>query len=316
MTEQSFPPEAREFLLHLMRYMDIDTLNNQINASRINIATDGNLLLAGSSVTATATDLNSIGGPPLLGVLNKSADYSVVQGDGPVIIVDASGSVPGTGVTITLFASTLQPNDGNIHRYWVHKLAGASNQPVHIVCADGTFADGLTDLVIVEAGSTVQLGGMYDATNPMWLRISAEHVHAQVRRNATWAAANFAALAAVPLDTIDLETNPAVLDVDLVGQPTRVTAKYAKRYTLQYAVFFDSSGGGAWQVESSLRVNGSTTIPGSVMRSGNSGNEDQSVSSICLDYEFAINDYVELMLDHTNLTGNLNGAVLSVQADV
>lgn len=250
---------------------------------------------------------NVIGTTPLLKQTSVNSNYSLGVSDTPVILVDASSGP----ITVTLFASDTQIDDDKIHRFWVHKLTGPITNPVTVVVAGAeNFSDGLSKYILYEPGSTIQLGNTYQATNPGWLRISNSSVVLQTRRVASWSASNFSSATAVPFDIEDESLNSDVLEW-LSGSNTRHTAKLSnKRYALNWGVGIDSTGGGTWNLEGWLRVNGTTEIPGSRRRTGNYGGEDGFLEMGTIDYELASTDYVELVIDHNGLTGNLISAIL------
>jgi len=269
---------------------------------------EASLRPGGDLAAAIAAGDIHVNNSPVLAPQYFTADSNVEPWGGPVLIVDTSLG----DVTLTLFPSDEHPNDGLLHRYWVHHIGGGNR--CQIVCADGSYADGLVRLYLSE-GNTTQLGGMYDATNPMWLRISKEPVDLQVRRNASWAAANFAAPTPVPFDVSDYIDNNAVMDWG-VGTPTRIVIRKTGRFTFNYAVDIDSTGGLTWNCQAYLRVNGATVVAGSTRRGGNFGNEDDSMSNPCEPVQLTIGDYVELVVDQNNLTGNLVGAKVTVITEV
>jgi len=269
---------------------------------------DASLRSGGSLEAAIAAGDITVNAVPQLRTRYVSASGTIEAYDNEVTIVDTSLG----NVTVQLFPSNEHPNDGLIHRYWVYHLGGGNL--CQVVCADGSFADGLTKLFLDE-GDTAQLGGMYDAALPMWLRISKSSVDIQVRRNASWAAANFAAPTAVPFDVSDFIDNNAVLDWS-AGTPTQIIVRKSCRLEARYAADFDSTGGVTWNVQGYLRLNGVTTVPGSVRRGGNFGNEDDSISDPCQPLDLTVGDYLELILDQSNLTGNLVGARLTISTEV
>lgn len=240
---------------------------------------------------------------------NYTPTWSTLAANGPVIIVDSSGG----DVQVTLPAADTIPNDGLLHRAWVHHLTGGNR--CSVVVSGENFYDGLATLVIPES-ETAQLGGMYMGVgNPGWLRISHIDTRLQVRRAATWASGNFSAVAAIPWDTQDIEDNVDVLEWS-AATPTRATAKVAGKYFVGFLINIDSTGGSTYIVQAALRLNGSTIVNGTVLRTGNYQNEDQSASLPAVMIDLNANDYIEVVMQHASLTGNLESASLMIHTEV
>ena len=53
-----------------------------------------------------------------------------------------------------------------------------------------------------------------------------------------------------------------------------------------------------------------------MLQTGNYGSEDQSVSVGNIPIVLAANDYVEFILNHTNLTGRLRNATVVMQSNI
>lgn len=291
-----------------------DTVNNlkDVGDVNANAPSDRDILRFDSASSKWEAESDEI---VSWGAMQLSADYAAVVSDPSVWIIDTSGSTPGTGYTLTLFPSSDQPNDGRLYGRYVHKFAGDPDQPLTILPPPGeTFADGLTKCVMRHAGETVRLGGMYMNPGNGWLRLLRRCVVCQVRRDTTWSALNFSSPAPVPWTINDVEDNDAVLDFTS-GPPELVTAHYSARYMMSYQVSIDSTGGSTWNLTAYLRINGTTIIPGSV-RTGNYGGEDASLSLPRVDYDLVAGDYIELVLDHTNLTGEMWSAIMNISAGV
>lgn len=246
--------------------------------------------------------------PHLVGV-NYAPTWAQFSANGPVIIVDTTAG----DVEVTLPAADTIPADGLLHRGWVHHIGGGNKC---VVVVDGEdFHDGLAKMVIPE-GVTTQLGGMYmGPSNEGWLRISKISTRLQIRRAATWAAINFAAPAAIPWDTEDIEDNDSVIEWEGVINPSRVTIKFGGYYDIKFFVNIDSTGGLTWNLAAWLEKNG-TEVAGTRLRTGNYGDEDQSIALPGVEIELAENDYLEVVLDHTLLTGNLCSATMVIQVEV
>jgi len=242
-----------------------------------------------------------------LGVRFVNSNANVEAVDPPVIIVDSSMG----NVQVTLFPDSEAPADGKIHRWWVTRRSGVNR--VTVVVDGSTFADGLAEYVL-PLNKTVALGVLNGGG---WLRIGDALTVTQVRRAASWAAANFVAPSPVPFDVADRIDNPAVSNwspfAPLSSDQVRVV--YPGRYQLAYAVDFDSTGGATWNAILYLTRNG-TEIPGTRLVTGNFGNEDQSVSLPPVTVDLDADDRIRLVAQQTLLTGTMTEAIMMVQTFV
>ena len=240
---------------------------------------------------------------------NYSPTFAQLQ-NAPVIIVDTTIG----NVDVVLPAADTISGDGLIHRVWVHHINGTN---VCSVSCDGeNFYDGLINSNI-KLHETVQLGGMnMGVGNPGWLRIGNTKVVLQARRAATWAAVNFTTPTAIPWDTLIKEDNNNVLNWD-IGTPTRLTAKYGGNYNVNFVFNIDSVGGATWVIQAQLRINGTIYVPGTYLRTGNYGGEDQCMAlPNSGDIYLNANDYIEVVIIQNLLTGNLNSAAVCIETKV
>jgi len=239
---------------------------------------------------------------------NYSPSYANLLTDGPVIVMDTSGG----NRTVTLPAASTLPADGRIHRAWIHHTGTGSNT-LTVVCNGENFQDGLASLKVLK-GKTVQLGGFNAGPgNPGWMRISDMLTTLQVRRAATWASSNFVSPNPIPWDSQDREDNVAVSEW---VSGSRIYARFPKVFEVSYVFSIDSSGGLPWVVEAWIRKNGTTDILGSYLRTGNYWDEDQSAGMPPLTVQLEANDYLEVFLDHSNLSGSLVEAMLMMKTRV
>jgi len=256
--------------------------------------------------------INKQGRIPELAFSQQSSSYTPSYADlltdGPVIVMDTSGG----NHTVTLPAADTLPADGRIHRAWIHHT-GTGNNTLTVVCSGENFQDGLASLKVLK-GKTVQLGGFNAGSgNPGWMRISDMLTTLQVRRAATWAALNFASPNPIPWDSQDREDNT---DVSEWTSGSRIYARFPTTFEVSYAFSIDSSGGSPWIIEAWIRKNGSADILGSYLRTGNYWDEDQSASLPPLSIDLEVDDYLEVFLDHSGLSGSLVEAMLMIKTKV
>jgi len=223
---------------------------------------------------------------------------------------------PSTGeLTFTLPDPALLPNDGMFRGPIYSGNFGAAYPLVIDITGAGAFSDGLTKLVLARDSESVMLGAVNGVLATTWMRISRLHHHMQLRRAATWAASNFSSPTALPFDTEDHAGNDAISSW-AAGQATRMTVGFDGQYHVSGFANIDSTGGiSSWTMECWLRKNGTTEITGTRLRTGNYNNEDQAVTLPRAIVELEEGDYLEWVFDHSNLTGNMHSAQMSMELD-
>jgi hypothetical protein len=116
---------------------------------------------------------------------------------------------------------------------------------------------------------------------------------ARVYASASFAVANNA-LTAVPFDSERYDTDTIH---DTVTNNTRLTCKTAGVYSVGSSVWFVSTTVGYRDVQ--LVVNGATVI-GRDVRPTSSGTEPAVITVAGVQWQFAVNDYVEVKVQHTS----------------
>jgi len=231
--------------------------------------------------------------------------WAQLYANGPVIL-----AYPSTGpITITLPAPSGLPEDGMLRRAWVGNFGGLYSVKV-VIAGGGTFVDGLSQLWVDGNGTAVHLGAVNGAVADTWMRISTLRNVLQIRRAATWAAANFSSATPLPFATQDFEGNPYIMDW-ASEIPSRLSAVLGGTYWIAGFANIDSTGGVTWNVACWLRKNGTTEIPGTRLRGGNYGGEDDSVTLPQTRVSLAAGDYLEWVFQQTGLTGTLYSATMS-----
>ncbi len=219
-------------------------------------------------------------------------------------------------VVLTLPAPTgLPAHDGMLRRLYLGIMSDTEYGKVDIaIASSGVFSDGLEKAELRKDGSTVMLAAFNAALQSTWQRISSMKDVMQIRRAATWAAANFSTATALPFDTADTENNDAVSEWAITPNPSYVSINYTSRYTVSGFASLDSTGGSTWTCEAYLAVNG-TEVSGTRIRTGNYGGEDQALTLSPMVLDLEDGDYLEWVFDQASLTGNLRAATLSVVCD-
>jgi len=216
-------------------------------------------------------------------------------------------------VTITLPATSGLPSqDGMIRRLYLGNLGGSGGH-LHIdIASNGTFIDGLKSLDVIRNGEAIMLAAANGSLSQPWVRISGLEDHTQVRRAATWASTNFTTATALPFDTVDKSGNSDIAEWTVSPNPSRIDINYTGHYHFSGIANIDSTGGITWNLECYLRKNGTTEIPGTRIRTGNYGYEDQAIALSVFGIDLEDGDYVEWVFQQTDLTGDLWSATLSV----
>jgi hypothetical protein len=200
------------------------------------------------------------------------------------------------------------------HFYFIN---GGNNTVTINIASSGTFIDGLDQVVMPHYNQLCEIGGYHKTgVYTFYGRVNQVQTDLQVRRAATWSATNFASPAAIPFDTQDIEDNTSVSSWEGVTNPSRLTANLEQVYKVNYFVAINSTGGLTWTLEVWLRKNGTTEINGSRLRTGNFGNEDGSLTLPTLTVPLAEDDYLEVMIAHSSLTGNLHSATATMNCEV
>jgi hypothetical protein len=136
-------------------------------------------------------------------------------------------------------------------------------------------------------------------------------VKAHYHRNASWSATNFSSPAAIPFDEEDGNNQSELIQWDSGTNPERVYVQTSGSYDVSFGVDIDSTGGGTWTCIAQVYLNGLPVAHADV-RTGNYGNEDQSLTFIPIAIDLVAGDYLELYLDQNNLTGNMVGVTFNV----
>jgi len=225
---------------------------------------------------------------------------------------DLTGVETTADLTFTLPDPTDWPNDKMFRGpLYVGNFTGENALTIDIEDS-GSWSDGLEKVVLTESSESVMLGVVNGDLAQKWLRISSVQHYEQLRRAATWAAANFSSAAGLPFDTQDRAGNDALSEWAVTPNPSRVTFNFTGFFLIGGFANIDSTGGSTWNVECWLRKNGTTEVAGSRIRTGNYGGEDQALTLTPILVEVEDGDYIEWVFDHTSLTGSLYSATFMV----
>ena len=242
-------------------------------------------------------------------VVYKATNYTVDLFNDAVIITNQSVS----GINITLPSSSGFPNDGYGKEFLILNLGTGY---VDVFLASGEyFPNGLNRVRLPFTGSKIRIAGAYPNALDGWILLQNIYADIQARYDTTWDASNFSSVTAVPFNTTDIESDDYIIqhsDTNI----SRIIFKTSGFFKISYWLSVDSTGGTTYNVDAYLRLNGTTAINGSEISVGNYQGEDSNISMGQINYNATTNDYVELMINQNNLTGNVNNIVISIEAKV
>lgn len=240
-----------------------------------------------------------------------TSDYTLDPENDHVIIVVTIGS----NITITLPLASEVPNDGYLHEYYVSFVGGSNNIKVELAGGQ-KFNTNNTYIELNFKGETVQLGANY-TNNPLtengWAKIGEKEIILQARFSGTWDASNFTSFSAISFNNNDVETQSEILNHNTGTNPSRITVGKSGIFVFSYLVSLLQTGGAAtWDSKARLIKNGTDVIDGSLIEIlGNQKGTSQSVMPKIY-IELAENDYIELEIYNSGLSGYLSNAVLNV----
>ena len=273
---------------------------------------NGNLYIGnGTTPGGLVVSGGGAGGDSIYPEMRKTvvmSNYTLLESDEVLMCMAMMGDI-----TITLPEASTTNNNTNLHTYYIYH--GGGDNKVNVVCS-GTdvFPGGHNKIVLNVPSDYAHIGSINDAgmSYAGWANISQTETILQARRT-TWAAANFSTVyTSIPFTATDFMFNDAILEHSTASNPERVVAKIKGVYTIYYNIVIDSTGGGSWAMFSRLLVNGTTEVAGSFNRTANFQNEDGFLSAQ-LTAILNPNDYIELQTYHTNLTGQILAATLSMR---
>ncbi len=122
----------------------------------------------------------------------------------------------------------------------------------------------------------------------------------------------------VTATTVSVVAGFSATDADAIMKFDRLWFAYSGAYDISYTVDIDStSGTQRWNMVSQIfkGVHNGVAPTGddsTLRRTGNYQQEDGGTTLPCTVVDITAGDYIELQVDHTNLTGNLTHAMLSI----
>ncbi len=221
------------------------------------------------------------------------------------IVVTTAGEV-----TFTLPKVDDIPKDDIFYQIMINHVAGNNN--VKVVTHSGDeFAWGNTYFNLGSHLFNFTIAGTNSVMGGAWSIVRNLTVKASAHRNANWASSNFSSSAIVPWDDEEYN-NQSELLVYTSGTSSRYTVQATGTYKVNYTIDIDSTGGGTWNATSQVYKNGSA-LDNTQVRTGNYGNEDQSMCLPCTYVSLVVGDYIDLRIDQNNLTGNLVHSSLNLE---
>ena len=244
-------------------------------------------------------------------IVNKTADFTVTIADvtnGTTFMIDTTAG----DVEITLPAASGLPSDSVIYSLNIHHNAGA-NKVKLIHDSSSTFIYGNTYFDLGSQVFAFIVAGYNTGSSANFGLMKGVVIEASIHRDVSWSASNFSSNTAIPFDTQDYNTQDELIVWDSGTNPSRVTVLTPGRYKVSGSINLDSTGGSTWNATAMLRVNGTTDLDSTEIRTGNYGNEDQSMSFPPTYIDLEGGDYIEFMIDQNSLTGNMVHAILNIE---
>ncbi len=239
------------------------------------------------------------------------ATYTLDPKDDTVLLFDTTGGP----VTVTLPLASAEPvRSRRIKRFLMFHLAG--DNPVNVVTASpGVFPRGNTKRVLPTRGG-LEFGVGNNGTLAQWIVYPVNTVGVSLSRNVDLADASWAVPTPLPWLVLNNNENDTVFGTDIGGaNPSRITALVDLDCIATFFLSIVSIGGGVWSATAELRVNG-TPIANSLIRTGNFGEEDQSLSMPRFKVSMSAGDYLEVWIDNDALLGDLVNADVVVTAEI
>ena len=220
-------------------------------------------------------------------------DYTVNLATDQVVLTYGSEDID-----ITFPESTGIPNDGYGKEFAVVHL-GTGTCTIKLSGSD-YFPNGLTQFKC-NPQQSVRIAGSYPNLASGWALMSTHCIFSKSHRTGTWTSGNYSSATACPF-TAWVNSDENVVECE-TNNPTKITFKKSGNAKVGFSMAIESTGGSTWRLRAYIRINGNTVISETDITTGNYGGEDNSLTSLKVPYNFSANDYVELILDHTNLTG-------------
>ncbi len=220
-----------------------------------------------------------------------------------------------TDITITIPDTNAIPNDGIFREFFIFNLS-SNGSKVNIETTGGqTFIQSGLTSISLNANELYNFGAGHPNMGDGLATTTTRNSYIQTRYNGSWSAASFTSATPVPFNTTDLEWDANIIEHDN-SNVSRLNFKVGGIAEISYWFGIDSTGGSTYTMQGYLRKNGTTIIDGSSMPTGNYGGEDQSISIGVLYVPVVAGDYIELVLQNTNLTGVVNNIVVSAKMGV
>ena len=244
-------------------------------------------------------------------VLPKTSDYTITIDDilaGKVIVVDTTSG----DVTLTLPLLSTLPSDGILRNFSIGHSSGSNDVIIETNSADNfVFASVSKTFNLGHSNFHFTLAGIYTGSDGRWGFQRNVTINASSHREANWASTNFSSMTIVPWDNEHNNNNDELL-IYTAGASARYTVKTPGKYKIAYQIDIDSTGGGTWNATSQVYKNG-LALENTEVRTGNYGNEDQSMSLIPTYIDLVADDYIDLRIDQNNLTGNLVHSIFNLE---
>lgn len=236
---------------------------------------------------------------------SRSITIEEVTGGKSLMVDTTSGEVE-----LTLPAKSSIPDTSDLYSFSIIHSKGSNNVKVKCNGAE-TFEYGNTFFNLGKHLFSFTLGGLNTGSVASWGLMRNVTIKASSHRDANWAAANFSSMTIIPWDTEEYNNNSELL-VYTSGASARYTILTDGSYKLSYNIDIDSTGGSTWNATAQVYKNG-VALENTEIRTGNYGNEDQSMALIPTYIDLVAGDYIDLRIDQNSLTGNLIRSTFNVE---
>lgn len=244
-------------------------------------------------------------------ILAKTSDYTITVEDiiaGRVMVADTTSG----DVTFTLPLLSTLPPDGVLRSFSIGHSAGSNDVKLATNASDNFVYDSLSKNFNLGSGNFhFTLAGVYDGSSGRWGFQRNVTVRASGLRTTSWASSNFSSMTIIPLESEGYNNNSELLAFTS-GASAKYTVRTAGSYQISYTIDIDSTGGSTWNATAQIYKNGSA-LTGTEVRTGNYGNEDQSMALPHTYVDLAADDTIDLRIDQNSLTGNLIRASLNIE---
>ena len=241
----------------------------------------------------------------------KTADYTITVDDiiqGKVFVADTTSG----DVTFTLPLLSTLPSDGVLRKFSIGHSGGTNDVKLATNASDNfVYASVSKEFNFGSGNFHFDIAGVYNGSSGRWGFQRNTTIRSSMVRTTSWASTNFSSSTIIPFESESYNNNSQLL-VFSSGASAKYTVKTNGSYQLSYTIDLDSTGGSTWNATSQIYKNGSA-VAGTEVRTGNYGSEDQSMALPQTYIDLSADDYIDLRIIQSSLTGNLIRASINLE---